>query len=444
MSSAFHSDELQQRLQALTAGFAVSRWLVAFSGGIDSTVLLHALATGPTQRPRLAIHVDHALHPDSALWAAHCEATSLRLDVPYACRRVSVTGTAEYGPEAAARKARYAAFLSFMQSGDCLLSGHHEDDQAETLLLNLVRGSGPAGLAGIGARQSFGRGLLLRPLLGVASRDIEAYARRHELDWIDDPSNADTRFDRNFVRQEVLPKLASRWPAVANRLRRSAELVSEANELLNELADMDLACCGSPARLSLSTMAGLTQPRQRNLLRRAVRLCGLPPPPATRMYQAVHELIPAREDAQPLVSWPGAELRRYRDYLYVLPQRVAVGDAPGALLRPCGTVLRLGPGQGTLAIVDTGSRGIDPAIVGQGLRVRYREGGEALRISGEGATRKLKKLLQEARVLPWMRDRLPLLYAGNALVAVADLWISADHSAARGLAVEWRGKPALN
>ncbi len=440
---AFDSDDLLERLQALTTGFDVSRWLVAFSGGIDSSVLLHALARSGTDKPVQVVHIDHGLHAESAGWAAHCKASAEALDVSYLGIEVAVAGDTGSGPEAAARQARYAALLGVVMDGDCLLSAHHENDQAETLLLNLMRGSGPAGLAGIGARQSFGKGLLLRPLLGVSGEMIGEYAERHDLSWLNDPSNVDTRFDRNFLRREVLPGLTSRWPAVSNRLRRSAELVGEASELLNELADIDLETCGSLERLDIAALQGLSQPRQRNLLRRVVRLSGLPPPPATRAHQVIHELIPARADAQPLVTWKGVEVRRYRANLYVMPTLDTATASPKQRLRPGMNGVSLGKGLGSIHLIDDGGAGIDPSVAAEGLRVEFRDGGEEIRIAGDGATRKLKKLMQEAGVLPWMRERVPLLYSGARIVAVGDLWIAAECAAEPGLVVRWTDKPAI-
>jgi tRNA(Ile)-lysidine synthase len=440
---SLNPEDLLERLQALTVEFPTSRWVVAFSGGIDSTVLLHALVSSRTAIPIIAVHIDHGMNADSAAWAAHCEAVAGSLGVIFESYNVTVPENSENGPEAAARQARYAALLKMLRDGDCLLSGHHENDQAETLLLNLMRGSGPAGLAGMGAKQSFGRGLLLRPLLGVPESDIRDYAESREVSWIDDPSNVDTRFDRNFLRREIMPKLASRWPAVSNRLRRSAELVGEASELLNDLADIDLEACGGRNCLDIDVLINLSQPRQRNLLRRAVRLCGLPPPPATRLYQAINELIPARTDAQPLVSWPGGEMRRYRDHLYIMPALADKTEPPSGRLRVDGAPLALGQGLGSLALSESEVGGIDRALVEKGLEVRFRSGGEEIRITAQGSTRKLKKLLQETGVVPWMRGRVPLLFAGSTLVAVGDLWVSSDYLSADGLAVTWRDKPPL-
>ncbi|MGI9261809.1 MAG: tRNA lysidine(34) synthetase TilS, partial [Woeseiaceae bacterium] len=196
--------------------------------------------------------------------------------------------------------------------------------------------------------------------------------------------------------------------------------------------------------LALPAMNGLSESRQRNLLRRAVRRCGLPPPPATRLYQAVQELIPARPDAQPLVTWSGAELRRYRDHIYVLPALDQGPEDPQQLLLVDAEPVPLGRRLGHLQLVTGDGVGVDPQLAADGLQIRFREGGETLRIAEEGSTRRLKKLLQEYGVLPWMRDRVPLLYAGDELVAVADVWVSADHSAARGVVVNWREKPLLN
>jgi tRNA(Ile)-lysidine synthase len=440
----FDSSDLLERLRALTAAAPPARWLVAFSGGIDSSVLLHALAKSSTTAEILAIHIDHGLHADSAGWEQHCQAFAASLGVDYQGQAVVVPKKNQYGPEAAARRARYDVFLGLVQTEDCLLSGHHEDDQAETLLLNLMRGSGPAGLAGIGLQQSFGRGRLLRPMLGVSGEAIHDYATRHGLSWIEDPSNADSRFDRNYLRNEVLPKLAARWPAVANRLRRSAELIGESSELLNDLADIDLLSLGGPQKLFIGDLLKLTAARQRNVLRRAVRLCGLPAPPATRLYQVINELLSARADAEPLVEWDRTCIRRYREHLYVMsPPLQSAAKKDGGKLPANGKALSLGPGRGSLTLSTVPGEGIDPMLAGEALTVHYRGGGETIRINRLGHTKKLKKLLQEEGVVPWMRGALPLLFAGTRLVAVADLWTDADCTASPGLKVNWSDRPAL-
>lgn len=438
----FSPDQLLERLRALTEGDPCARWLVAYSGGIDSTVLLHALLASENDLPVLAVHVDHGLHADSADWAERCRRNAERFGVPFHAVRVAVEPGAAGGVEAAARDARYCALRSLVAAGDCLLSGHHEDDQAETLLLNLMRGSGPAGLAGIGAVQPFGEGRLLRPMLGVAGAAIAAYAAHHGLDWIEDPSNVETRFDRNFMRREILPRLASRWPAVRRQLRRSAALAGEASALLDDLADIDIAACGNDRRLSIPALRVLSAERQGNLLRRAVRKAGLTPIPASRLDQARRELVTARDDARPLVAWDGGELRRFHDELFVLEP---AGEPPagGVRLYPGRPHHPLGRGQGAIALVQGDGPGIDPALAGAGLDLAFRAGGERIRIIAGAGSRTVKNLMREAGILPWMRPRMPMLFAGRELVAVGDLWWSADHAATPGVSVVWRDRPEI-
>jgi len=439
------SKSLLERLNTLCADRVPSRWLVAFSGGMDSTVLLHALAGTRKfkQSEIVAIHVDHGLHRDSRDWDDHCRRFAEKLGVSYISKRVTVDVQSGGGPEAAARQARYAALLALVKEGDCLLSAHHENDQAETLLLNLMRGSGFAGLAGIGAAQGFGHGRLLRPLLGVSNEAIREYADHHDLEWIVDPTNFDTRFDRNFLRQQIVPALAERWPAVSARLKQSADLASEANALLQDLADIDIAASGTAERLDLRVLQALSPARQRNVLRQAIISCGLPPAPATRLYQVIDELIPARKDAQPMVAWSGAEIRRYRNHLYIMPAIPGVPVEPEQVLRPDES-LDLGPGMGQLALSPDIAGGIRPDLASAGLQIRYRHGGEEIRPAGHDCTHKLKKLLQQEGIVPWMRERLPLLYSGDDLVAVADLWIAKECSNDAGFGVSWRDRSPLN
>lgn len=442
---SFDSLFLQSRLKELEAlGEPPGRYIVAFSGGLDSTVLLHAMAA-LAKRDGLAVlaaHVDHGLHPDSARWDVHCRDTAGDFGVDYRSRRVVLDTRAGSGPEATARDARYAWLGTLMRSGDWLLSAHHENDQAETLLLNLLRGSGVTGLAGMGDIRRFSSGFLARPLLGIAGEDLRSYAGLHDLHWIDDPSNDDLAFDRNYLRREILPRLAARWPAVSTRLRQSADLAAESSELLSALADIDLASSPSADRLDMIALANLSGPRLRNALRRAVVRSGLPPVPASRLYQVEHELIPAREDAQPLVTWPGGEMRRFRHHLYILPAELHASPLLEGVLRP-GAALELGTGNGTLMLEACESGGIPESVVANGINIRYRRGGEAIRLPNHSRHRKLKKLFQEEGIVPWMRERMPLLYSGDQLVAVADLWIDADFHSGNGYAPRWVDGPAL-
>lgn len=444
----FNAEVLLSRLAALHEN-QPRRFLVAYSGGIDSSVLLHALAASSEKHrtPILAIHINHGLHADASRWEEYCRVASADFHVPFISKTVAIDENSGLGVEATARRARYDAFRDIIEEGDWLLSAHHQDDQAETLLLNLMRGSGLAGLAGIGALQQFSHGVLARPLLRVSGAAIKAYAEQHTLDWIDDPSNLDTRFDRNFLRGEIIPMLAERWPGVAQRLGKSAELAAEASEMLNDLAKSDLAKIAKgvkPDRLSIGGLKSLSEKRQRNLLRYAIRQCGLPTPPAKRLQQITHELILAREDAQPLVGWPGAEVRRYRDKLYLLAEATDADRLAVTRLTADGDWLDLGRGSGQMRLEAGVEGGIGREAVEVGLSLRFRQGGEKFCPVGRKRTRKLKKLLQEDGVVPWMRQRIPLLYSGDNLVAVGDLWIAANASKTNGYGVSWRNRPSLH
>ena len=439
----FSHEQLQQHLAALEQQAAKpSRYVIALSGGLDSTVLAHALAAAGGDVPLIAVHIDHGLQEDSARWNAHCEAFAKSLDIEFRGLRVEVSPDSGKGPEAAAREVRYAALHDELLPGDWLLSAHHREDQAETLLLNLIRGSGPAGIAGIGAVRRFGPGWLARPLLHIDQAALRVYAENQNLKWVEDPSNADRRFDRNFLRHEVLPVLQTRWPDVAARLQRSATHAGEAAGLLADLAQLDLEMLAAqPGRLPVDGLSGLTRGRQRNLLRFALREQGLPMPTASQLEQILDEVLPARADAQPHVSWRGASVRRYRNGLYLLPEHLA--DVPGsAAIGASGAAL--GEGLGELRLEQGAERGLSTQLVEQGLRLDVRRGGEEFRPYGQGHTRKLKKLLQEEGIVPWMRDRLPLVYAGEQLVAVGDLWLAADAVSSPGVALRWSGRPALH
>jgi tRNA(Ile)-lysidine synthase len=418
-----------------------ARYVIAFSGGLDSTVLAHALAQC-SDVPVLAIHIDHALQTDSANWSEHCAQIAAAFEIEFLSLSVNVQLESGKGPEASARDARYAALHAELNAGDWLLSAHHREDQAETLLLNLIRGSGPAGVAGIGNIRRFGAGWLVRPMLNVDRAEILQHASDQGLQWIEDPSNTDRRFDRNFLRHEVLPRLKERWPDIATRLQRSAGHAGEASQLLIELAAIDLESLGSrAARLPIDGLAELSAARQRNVIRFALRGLGLSTPTAVQVDCILNEVIPARLDAQPLVSWPGAAVRRYRNGLYLLPENLAEAIVTTPLQ---GEKLELGVGLGTLHFESGADIGISPELLSEGLTIKPRVGGEKFQPQGQSHTRKLKKLLQEEGVVPWMRDRLPLIYSGERLVAVGDLWLAEDTVARPGVAVSWVGRPALH
>lgn len=382
---------------------------VALSGGVDSVVLLHALrALAPKFRLQVcAMHVNHGISPNARRWEGFCRALCARLRVPLTVRRVKVKPSGQ-GLEAAAREARYAA-LAGGRVGIVVLA-HQLDDQAETVLLNLLRGSGLAGASGMaesgplhGACAAGRRAL--RPLLAVAREDIEAYAREHELDWVEDESNVDEMLMRNWVRRRVAPLLAARFPRWREALSRAASHFAEAQGLLG--AD-------APAKLTTPMLSAVPAARAKLLLRGFLSARGLRAPSAQQLNEMLHQLISAPGDARVELHHDGQVLRRYRGVISVLPATLA---AHSVALRKC-----------------RGS-GIDAEKLKAGeVTVRLRRGGERLRLAADRPSRTLKNLFQEAGIPPWERDRLPLLYCGSDLVWVPGLGIAANYRAAKGAA----------
>lgn len=394
---------------------ASSRLGVGFSGGLDSTVLLDLLA-GLFQAGRLAgrlsaLHVDHGLSPDSGRWAAFCAETCRRLDVPLTRVRVDVARGGGEGIEAAARRARHAAFADF--PADWLALAHHRDDQAETVLLNLLRGAGLAGCAGMRSERRAGRGpALVRPLLDVPRSALEVYAARRRLAWVSDGSNADRHFRRNFLRHEGLPGLEAHFPGARPALARAAEHFAEGAELLRTLADLDRSAVLTAAgRIGLPGFNALALSRRRNLLRHEWSRAGFRAPDSAWIDEALDQLDGARPDSEICLSTIDGELRVYRGELYVLEPPPACGPLVWrgeAALPWAGGRVRFQPvvGQGIAAEL----------VAGRALELRPRQGGERLCSDPRRPRRSLRNLLQESAVPPWRRDRIPLLWDGERLL----------------------------
>ena len=409
--------------------------LAAFSGGLDSTVLLHWLATHPAMHGGLrAIHVDHGLHPDSGAWAMHCRETCDALGVPLEVVRVDVPRDSGHGPEAAARTARHGAFVAAMRNDEVLALAHHADDQAETFLLRALRASGPDGLASMRPWLAYRAGWAWRPLLETPRASLQRHALDHGLRWIEDPSNADRSFDRNYLRHAVMPRLRERWPHADAAFAASARLAGEAADLLDAEDARLLAALRTKATDTLEVPGLLALPaaRRARVLRRWVAELGLPPLPANGVARIEHELLPARRDAEAAFAWAGARLRRWRDQLHAgrasapLPADwAATWDGRVPLALPGGGVLRL-----------EGADRFDAP-----LRVRARHGGERIALPGRSHHHALKHVLQDLGLPPWERERLPLLEDGDGeLLAAGDRVIAAPLRAwldARGARLAW-------
>ena len=453
------------------------------SGGTDSVALLVALVrlrrASPRWRrlPLRALHVNHHLQDTADAWARGCRRLGRVWGVPVVVRDVAVRRGKGLSLEAEARRARREAFRAVLRPGEALLTAHHLDDQLETMLLMLMRGAGVDGLAAMPPVSRLGAGWMLRPLLGVPRADLEGFVARRHLSVVEDASNADPRFDRNYLRRHVTPALRARWPAAAAVAARSAARLGEARGLLADLAQADLApllippgarptatvaasegggavgVCAAGAALDLDGLARLPAARQRNALRAWLRAQGASMPDAVHLERIRSEVPAARADAQPVVRWAGGEVRRFRGRLYFL-SRVAGPVAADAPLwdwsgrRP----FELGPGRGRLRLVPDPGGPILRASLSARLAVRTRLPGARLALREGGPRHGLGELMRAAGVLPWERDRLPVLCDGSRIVAVPGLWVGADFAVpgtasgrrrAGRLRLDWEEGPPL-
>ncbi|UZJ46218.1 tRNA lysidine(34) synthetase TilS [Marinimicrobium sp. C6131] len=418
------------------------RYCVALSGGLDSTVLLHAVASGYSGVR--AVHVHHGLSPNADQWQRHCETLCEQLGVPLDVVTVDVQKDGK-GLEDAAREARYQAFTQQLQRNEILLTAHHGDDQVETLLMRLARGSGIRGLAGMASRRPLGAGELWRPLLGVSRSELETYAQSHGLSWVEDESNEDLQFDRNFLRHRVIPALRERWPHLAESWGQSAALCAESEALLDEYAREDLARLAPEFAdphasvdrvLSLPGLRGLSPARRHQVLRVWFRERGVPGLNRDRLTEVDRQLVDGREDAQARVAWDGWELRRFREGLYLLSSASIEAPVPSGRipLQLCEEGRVPLPGGAVLAF-EKGEQGASGSRLASGLpdlSIQWRRGGERCQPEGRAHSQTLKRLLQEYALAPWWRARLPLIYSGETLVAAGDLWVCKGFSAAPG------------
>ncbi|MEE9494504.1 MAG: tRNA lysidine(34) synthetase TilS [Gammaproteobacteria bacterium] len=419
-----------------------SAYWVALSGGLDSSVLLHVLASmqDSLSGPLGAVHVDHQLQACSADWDEQCRVVCASLGIRYQGLQVDVDTEASAGPEAAARDARYAALRQWLPEKALLLTAHHERDQAETLLLQLLRGAGSRGLSAMPVISDFAAGRLLRPMLLVSHTQIREYAETHALTWIEDPSNASLTFDRNFLRHQIFPLLQQRWPSTERLMARAAGHQAESAMIAAELADIDLESCQIVGQEELSIMASrrLSMLRQKNLLRHWIHKAGYLSPSAVVLARLINEVIQGREDAKPLVRWSTAEVRRYRDAVYLMEQANPPMLEATYDWQPDQT-LQLPHGQ--LTLESKPGAGLSPNILKHGVRVGFRQGGEKLLPANRQHRQTLKALFQDAGIPPWHRQGWPLVFQGDRLIAVAGVCVVEGFQASvgeSGRVLRWR------
>ena len=404
-------------------------WL-GFSGGLDSSVLLSCLCEWGDKHKLRALHVHHGLSANADDWALHCEQVCTALGVAFECVKVQVVKDGR-GLEDAARSARYAVFEKILTRNSILLTAHHLDDQAETFFLRLMRGSGLQGLTAMSAWRPLGEGHLMRPLLYTPRSELELWARARKLLWIDDESNRDRAYDRNFLRLDIFPKLRERWPGFASQVQRSVELLEEGAAVIDcwaadRLRECDLREERVGQSLEIDKLLRLPDSERRLVLRYWMKIRGERMPGRERMDE-IHSVLFAREDAAPCLHIDKLEFRRFQGRLYLLEVlKAAPGDArdwPGGSEFDCGDGFFLQRPASQLQVP---------------LRVEWRREGLRCKPLGRAHGQSLKKLLQEYRLEPWLRDRVPLIYLDDTLIAVGDLWRCAHPALDDGDAFVWR------
>lgn len=418
----------------------IKKVVVAYSGGVDSHVLLHACAKLKNKLKKLsfsAVYIDHGLHDDSFHWSEHCKRITADLFFPFSSVQVNAKNEQGEGPEQSARRARYAALSSFIDEQTVLLTAQHQDDQAETLMLQLLRGAGVNGLAGMPAFGAFNAGSISRPLLGLSKEHILQYAKKEDLHWVEDSSNYDVSYDRNFLRQEVIPLLQKRWPAFSKTTARSASHCAEASLILTDLASSILMEDGA-RELNVDLVKQYKAEMQRLIIREWLKMQRVRLPTEKILHQILL-MLKLNGDKSALVEWDGHQIRLFNNRFFYRSQT----DEPTfKKLNWHGSKLKLPKLMGEISIKPDIGKGIDRALWDSSdVSIRSRQGGERIKLVERLGSKKLKKLLNEAKVLPWVRGSIPLVYLNDNLVAVADLWWDERYLAKadkQGYIVDWQ------
>jgi len=438
----FSSSQVVSKLKAQLQDLNPQRLLVAFSGGTDSSVLLHALANHIKELPAplTALHVDHGLHPDSTAWRQHCAQFCESLNIQFEYCALQLKPQKGQSVEALARQARYEWFSQMMREGDILLTAHHRDDQAETVLLQLFRGAGVSGLAAMPDLAEFASGHLLRPLLKFSRDKISQYSYDEQLETLNDPTNTDLRFQRNIVRHEVLPLIHQHWPGADKTLPRSAKHCADAANLLDELAQQDLEAATIDTSVYLlsplpplrtESLASLSRERIKNLLRFWIKTNEFSLPSSRKLQEVVRQLVDNNASGG-CVEWGNAELRRYREHLF-LQHKLSIKKTFSPKSWSATESFELHETKVRLQVKPCVSQGLrKSALQGEVISIRSRQGGEHIRSPHAQHRTVVKKLYQARGIPPWIRERLPLLYIGDQLAAIPGIAVDDAFAARQG------------
>ena len=432
----------QTSLDSLDKPIDKNKYVIAYSGGVDSLVLLHCFKQ--VNVAVRALHVHHGLQTVADDWVTHCQKICEQLNIPLDVLYVDAKQKPGTSPEESARIVRYQALQDNLTEGECLVTAQHLNDQAETLLLQLFRTASAAGLSAMPAVRQFGDHVHIRPLLSFSRKEIEDYAKENDLCWIEDPSNQDVSFDRNFLRKDILPRLENRWPEVAKQLSIVASLQSNNLQVLEDMAAVDLANVLTTQKkqfkpcvfeimsmLSLERLKQLSSPRLRNLLRYWIIITLEKQPTRNLLEEIAKSLIKAQQDAKADIAFSGYAFKKFQENLYLLKINDESKTQNDQVWNPS-SVLKL-PGLNIqLRAVMTIGEGLNKNLLDESLNICLRKGGEKFHPAGRRHSQSLKKLLQEADVPPWERDVIPLVYFKDDLIAVGGLWVSKRFSVGDG------------
>jgi tRNA(Ile)-lysidine synthase len=413
----FDSEQLLSIIERLPPA---SGFWVGFSGGADSTALLHALYQVRDRLifPLKAIHFHHGLHPDADSWLQHCRGFCEQRSIPFCHRSLNVAALAKNNYEEVARNFRYRAIAEILGPEEIYLTAHHADDQAETVFLNLMRGSGVEGLAGIPELRRLGEGWVARPLLNWKRSDLEAYLQRLSLDWKKDPSNQDDAFDRNYLRNQLFPVIEARWPGLSSRLNRSARVARITSEALAKFinsASSDLL--GNPNRMPLAPLLELELAMQTLVVRQWLKLQEIPPPPEVRLLEFLDQLAAATFDSSAEICWRDWQIKHYRHDLWLQDLSTELTCLQKEWIS--GMSLDLESGLGRLQLHGQALK------IPAGWQVDCRRAGARIRLNDLAPRRTLKHCFRASSVPPWLRSAIPVLYWEGEPVAVGD-WLVAD------------------
>ena len=425
-------------------GSLVSRkFLLAFSGGVDSVVLLDLLVNVLKESDALRIiHINHNLNEHSNDWAQFSSEICEKYDLPLICESVEPKRHGK-GLEADARELRYQSFRDVIQDDEYLLTGHHQDDQMETLLYRIFRGTGIDGLRAIRREIKFGKGFLYRPMLNISREKIEEYAQLKNLKWIYDSSNDDSSYDRNFLRKDIIPSIKKRWPSVENKVSRLSVIAEQNQLLLNELAIEDVGQLKNYNHLDIETLSEKSYPRIINIFRFMIKKNNMSVPSMRVLNEGIKTLMHSKSKS-PSMTWNDNTIRRYKHRLYFLNSALnSPNDLSNEMSWDIKKTINLGKNLGSIQARFLNGEGISLNRCPSNLAIKYRKGGEEIKPSGHKITKSLKNLFQENNVLPWVRDKIPLIYVDQELISVGDLWFNQDFKASAnedGFLITWDKK----